>query len=117
MKRILIRVFLAGAAVALLSGVGLSQIRTTCPRGVCQPVALPAANPVSAAVLKIEWRTRDDQPQVRFAYVDGLQVGAYDRDSGDWRDFDPIAQSWGASRQLFELRLIPAVNVPLTEPE
>src|SRR5262245_41607072 len=49
-----------------------------------------------------EWRQRDDVPGEAYLFIDGVQVGGYQRDRDEWRDFD--GRVWSAPRALFTPR-------------
>ena len=82
--------------MSLIFSLILSQL--TCPNGVCRP------NPIA-------WRTRADDPGRAYLFVEGQQRGGYDRARDEWRDFDPIAQTWGEPRRLFPERDAPNFGV------
>src|SRR5262249_50462989 len=69
-----------------------------CPGGSCP---IPARN-VSPA--RLEWRSRDDETQRAYLFLDGRQVGGYDAERDEWRRFDADRNTWGEPRALFPLQ-------------
>jgi hypothetical protein len=60
----------------------------SCPGGACRPSP-------------IEWRTRADEPNRAYLFVEGRQRGGYDGERDEWRDFNPDTGAWGDARPLF----------------
>ena len=76
---------------SILIALALSQ--TPCPGPLC-PV-MPRA---------VEWRSRSDDPGRAYLFSGGRQVGGYDGERDQWRDFNPASREWGQPRPLFEGR-------------
>lgn len=68
-----------------------------CLDGQCKP---------SPSSPKIEWRSRPDDPDRAYLFVDGVQAGGYDRARDEWRPF--VADAWGAPTALFPSSLAKA---------
>src|SRR5262245_18838195 len=50
---------------------------------------------------RVEWRSKADEPGRVYLYLAGKQVGGYDGEHDQWRDFDPDSNAWSQSRPLF----------------
>jgi len=52
----------------------------------------------------VEWRTRGEEPNRVYLFIDWRQRGGYDAERDEWRDFDPEAGSWAEPRPLLPRR-------------
>ncbi|HLW66153.1 MAG TPA: hypothetical protein VKS79_12650 [Gemmataceae bacterium] len=75
-----------------------------CPGGSC-PLPARTVTPV-----RIEWRSRDDEPQQTYLFLDGRQAGGYDVERDEWRSFDADKNDWSEPQALFPRRCVGAAG-------
>lgn len=52
----------------------------------------------------VEWRSRIEEPGRLYLFVEGRQLGGFDQERNEWRDYDPNSGLWGPPRPLFQDR-------------
>jgi hypothetical protein len=50
---------------------------------------------------RVEWRSRADEPGRIYLYLSGRQIGGYDGERDQWRDFDHDSGAWSQPRPFF----------------
>ena len=76
-----------------------------CPGGSC-PIP-----PRTAPPLCLEWRSHPEEAHRAYLFVNGRQVGGYDAECDEWRDFDAARNSWSEPLTLFPRRCVKAAQL------